>query len=129
MVNRVTSKVTNGSIVLFHNGAKNTPAALPKILEKLSADGYTIVPISELIMTDNFTIDHTGKQLLPKRNDFVCCGIEEDFLPESTAGVFYYCNMCKKVSIKTHQNIVISAFYIIIIVLILQTPIGYYDEK
>ena len=65
MVNRVTSKVTNGSIVLFHNGAKNTPAALPKILEKLQADGYTIVPISELIMTDNFTIDHAGKQIAP----------------------------------------------------------------
>lgn len=63
MVNRVTSKVTNGSIVLFHNGAKNTPAALPKILEKLQADGYTIVPISELIMTENFTIDHAGKQI------------------------------------------------------------------
>lgn len=63
MVNRVTSKVTNGSIVLFHNGAKNTPAALPKILEKLQADGYTIVPVSELILRDNFTIDHAGKQI------------------------------------------------------------------
>ena len=63
MVNRVSSKVTNGSIVLFHNGAKNTPVALPKILEKLQADGYAIVPISELIMTDNFTIDHAGKQI------------------------------------------------------------------
>lgn len=63
MVNRVTSKVTNGSIVLFHNGAKNTPEALPKILEKLQADGYTIVPVSELILRDNFTIDHAGKQI------------------------------------------------------------------
>lgn len=63
MVNRVTSKVTNGSIVLFHNGAKNTPAALPKILEQLQADGYTIVPVSDLIMRENFTIDHAGKQI------------------------------------------------------------------
>ncbi len=63
MVNRVTGKVTNGSIVLFHNGAKNTPAALPKILEKLQADGYAIVPVSDLILTENYTIDHAGKQI------------------------------------------------------------------
>ena len=63
MVQRVTSKVQNGSIVLFHNGAQNTPAALPKILEKLQADGYTIVPISELILTENYKIDNTGKQI------------------------------------------------------------------
>ncbi len=62
MVERVTTKVQNGSIVLFHNGAENTPAALPLILEKLQADGYEIVPISELILKENYTIDGTGKQ-------------------------------------------------------------------
>lgn len=60
---RVTENVKPGSIVLFHNAAKNTPQALPMILEKLTNDGYKIVPISELIIKDNFTIDHTGKQI------------------------------------------------------------------
>lgn len=62
MVERVTGKVQNGSIVLFHNGAENTPEALPLILEKLQSDGYEIVPVSELILTENYTIDGTGKQ-------------------------------------------------------------------
>ncbi len=63
IVERVTSKVQPGSITLFHNAAKNTPAALPQILEKLINDGYKIVPISELIYREDFTIDHTGKQI------------------------------------------------------------------
>ncbi len=60
---RVTENVSPGSIVLFHNAAKNTPQALPMILDKLIKDGYKIVPVSELIIKENFTIDHTGKQI------------------------------------------------------------------
>lgn len=63
MVERVSGNVKNGSIVLFHNGAENTPAALPLILEKLQSDGYEIVPVSELILKENYTIDATGKQI------------------------------------------------------------------
>ncbi len=59
---RVTSKVQAGSIVLFHNAAKNTPEALPGILEALLQDGYTFVPISQLILPQPYTIDHTGRQ-------------------------------------------------------------------
>lgn len=59
---RVTEKVEPGSIVLFHNAALHTPEALPGILEKLQADGYRIVPISELIYTEDFAIDQAGKQ-------------------------------------------------------------------
>lgn len=63
---RVTSKVQPGSIVLFHNAAKNTPAALPGILEALISQGYTVVPISQLIVQGecekDYTIDHTGRQ-------------------------------------------------------------------
>ncbi len=60
---RVTKRVVPGSIVLFHNAAKNTPAALPQILEKLIGDGYKIVPISELIYRENYKIDNAGKQI------------------------------------------------------------------
>ena len=59
---RVVSRVQPGSIVLFHNAALHTPEALPAILETLLQEGYTFVPISQLIITGSYTIDHTGKQ-------------------------------------------------------------------
>ena len=59
---RVTSKVQPGSIVLFHNAAKNTPEALPSIIEYLLQEGYTFVPISQIILKGEYTIDHTGRQ-------------------------------------------------------------------
>ena len=57
---RVTSNVVPGSIVLFHNAAKNTPEALPGILEYLLAEGYEIVPVSEILLTGEYEIDHAG---------------------------------------------------------------------
>ena len=59
---RVTGKVGPGSIVLFHNAAKHTPEALPAIIEFLIQNGYSIVPVSELILQGEYTIDHTGRQ-------------------------------------------------------------------
>lgn len=59
---RVTSKIQPGSIVLFHNAAKHTPEALPAILEYLIQENYTLVPISQLILPGEYTIDHTGRQ-------------------------------------------------------------------
>ncbi len=59
---RVLSGVQPGSIVLFHNAAIHTPEALPGIIESLQADGYEIVPVSELIIRDNYEMDHTGRQ-------------------------------------------------------------------
>ena len=59
---RVTSKVQPGSIVLFHNAGLHTPEALPAILDYLAKEGYTLVPISKLILTGDYTIDHAGKQ-------------------------------------------------------------------
>ena len=64
IVDRVTNRVKPGSIMLFHNGAKNTPEALPQVIEKLQKDGYTFVKASDLIYKENFTIDHSGKQIL-----------------------------------------------------------------
>ena len=59
---RVTSKVQPGSIVLFHNAALHTPEALPDILQTLLQDGYTFVPISQILLNCEYTIDHTGRQ-------------------------------------------------------------------
>ena len=58
---RVTSKLQNGSIVLLHNGAKNTPAALPSIIEGIKAQGYELVPISELVPEGEYQTDHQGR--------------------------------------------------------------------
>ena len=58
---RVIKGVQPGSIVLFHNAAEHTPEALSGIIEQLLADGYTIVPISELLLTGEYSIDHTGR--------------------------------------------------------------------
>ncbi|SMC76605.1 polysaccharide deacetylase family protein [Papillibacter cinnamivorans] len=60
---RVTNKVQSGSIILFHNAALHTPEALPGIIEKLIQDGYQMVPVSELIIHGDYTIDHTGRQI------------------------------------------------------------------
>lgn len=60
---RVLKRVKPGSIVLFHNAALHTPEALPQILEALQKDGYSIVPVSQLIMRENFKVDPSGMQI------------------------------------------------------------------
>ena len=59
---RVLKNVESGSIVLFHNAAEHTPEALGRIIETLQSQGYTIVPVSEILLDGNTRIDHTGKQ-------------------------------------------------------------------
>ena len=59
---RVTSKVKNGSIVLFHNDADHTPKALPNILKCLKDEGYEFVFIEDLIYKENYEIIHDGTQ-------------------------------------------------------------------
>lgn len=59
---RVLLRVKPGSIVLFHNAALHTPEALPGIIESLQADGYSLIPISELIYTCDYYLDHEGRQ-------------------------------------------------------------------
>ncbi len=59
---RVTSKITSGSIVLFHNAALHTPEALPGILEHMIGQGYEVIPISQILLDCNYYMDHTGRQ-------------------------------------------------------------------
>ena len=59
---RVLTKVQSGSIVLFHNAADHTPEALAGIIEQLQNEGYTLVPISELLLKGDYYIDNTGRQ-------------------------------------------------------------------
>ena len=59
---RVLGGASSGSIVLFHNAAKHTPEALPTIVEGLLAEGYSIIPVSEILLQGEYMIDHTGRQ-------------------------------------------------------------------
>ncbi len=59
---RVLKNVRSGSIVLFHNAAIHTPEALPGIIEALQKEGYTIVPISQLLLQGDTYQDNAGRQ-------------------------------------------------------------------
>lgn len=52
-----------GSIILCHNGADHTAEALDEMLTNLKNQGYELVPISELIMRENYHMDVTGMQV------------------------------------------------------------------
>jgi len=64
IVATVEKKLCPGSIILMHNGATNTPQALPMVIETVLSMGYRIVPISELIPPGDYTTDHEGKMIL-----------------------------------------------------------------
>lgn len=53
----------NGSIILCHNGAKFTADALENVIVGLQKKGYELVPISQLIYTENYEMDHEGRQV------------------------------------------------------------------
>ena len=59
---RVTERVKEGSIILFHNDTKHTKNILPEILETLTSQGYVSVTVSELIYKDEYGIDNAGEQ-------------------------------------------------------------------
>lgn len=52
----------NGSIILLHNGSTYTKDALDVMLTNLEQQGYSFIPLSDLIYTSNYELDHTGKQ-------------------------------------------------------------------
>ncbi|MGL5085685.1 MAG: deacetylase, partial [Clostridium sp.] len=60
---KIMKKVKPGSIMLFHNNAKYTPANLDRIIEKLQGDGYKFVPVGELIYNENYYINDQGEQI------------------------------------------------------------------
>lgn len=59
---RVINGAKNGSIILCHNNGLHTAESLSLIFSTLKNRGFSFVPISELIYTENYTIDHNGRQ-------------------------------------------------------------------
>ena len=61
IINRAT-KVKSGDIVLFHNESQYILDALPAVLKYYAENGYSVVPISEILLTGETTIDIQGRQ-------------------------------------------------------------------
>jgi len=59
---RVVPKAKSGDIVLFHNNSDHVLDALPLILNALSSQGFKFVTLSELVLTEGYTIDNNGIQ-------------------------------------------------------------------
>ena len=60
---KVKRELAPGAIILMHNGAENTPAALPSVIEYIQSQGYEIVPVSELLPKGEYTTDVTGAMI------------------------------------------------------------------
>ena len=63
MLERIIPKTKSGDILLFHNDTVHTAESLDKILTELEKKGFTFLKVSDLIYKDNYTIDHTGRQI------------------------------------------------------------------
>ncbi len=64
MWERINSKLSNGDIILMHNGTTHTADSLEMIIQKIKEKGYKIVPVSELVYHENYMIDVNGVQKL-----------------------------------------------------------------
>jgi len=62
ILQRVNEKVQNGSILLFHTNASQITESIPAVIESLKEKGYGFVKASELVLYEDYTIDHTGRQ-------------------------------------------------------------------
>ena len=62
MWNRLDSKLSNGSIILSHNGTKHTADSLEMLIHNIKEKGFDIVTVSNLIYKENFKIDNNGMQ-------------------------------------------------------------------
>ena len=56
-------KASSGDIILCHNNSDHIVEALPLIFEALKLKGMKLCPIGDLIYTENYYIDSTGKQI------------------------------------------------------------------
>ena len=45
----IVTVVDDGAIILLHSVSKDNAAALPEIIDKARAEGYTFMPLTQLI--------------------------------------------------------------------------------
>ncbi|MBR2302329.1 MAG: polysaccharide deacetylase family protein [Clostridia bacterium] len=59
---RVAKKVTNGSIVLFHNNSDNIVEALPLVIQTLQLKKFSFAPVGKVVYKNNYFVDNNGVQ-------------------------------------------------------------------
>ena len=62
IIKRCTYKVENGDIVLFHNDSNDIVNALPTVIQHYQGLGFTIIPVGQIVLDGDYTIDVKGKQ-------------------------------------------------------------------
>ncbi len=62
MWERIKGKLSNGDIILMHNGTTHTADSLEMIIKNIKESGYEIVPVSSLVYHENYSIDINGVQ-------------------------------------------------------------------
>jgi len=67
ITSRVLAQVKPGSIVRMSDDGKNTPEALPAIIQGLKNKGYSFKTVGNLIYKDDFSVGETGKQIRQTR--------------------------------------------------------------
>ena len=78
--------LSNGSIILMHNGAKYTKDALEQMIIELKNQGYEFVKVSELIYKENYQMDHEGRQYVEGLN----CPPQAEVSPTPTGKLTIY---------------------------------------
>ena len=63
MWKRLDEKIKSGDIILSHNGTKHTADSLDKLLKNIKQKGLEVVTVSDLIYSENYTINHNGTQI------------------------------------------------------------------
>lgn len=63
MWKKIEGKLTNGSIILSHNGTEHTADSLDVIIKNIKSKGYEFVKVSDLIYKDGYTINSNGTQI------------------------------------------------------------------
>ncbi len=60
---RITTKVSNGSIILMHNNSDYVVEAIKDAIPKLKEMGYEFVTVSDLIYQEDYKINSSGEQI------------------------------------------------------------------
>ena len=62
IIKQCTYRVDPGDIVLFHNDSNDIVNALPTVIQHYQGLGYKIIPVSQILLEGEYTIDVQGKQ-------------------------------------------------------------------
>lgn len=58
-----SEELRNGAIIRLNSEAKFTKDALKELIENIEEKSYEIVPVSEMILRDNYHMDVKGRQI------------------------------------------------------------------